>query len=144
MLAHPETASIERPIDGRWLPPAASGARIAAPILAAVKLVVAIIHNEDAGALVDGLLEKEFRATRLHSSGGFLKQSNATIVLGVEDDQVEDVMAIVAEHCMSRTQVVNPMPPIMEPGEFFMPYPLEVEVGGATVFVLPVDRYERL
>src|SRR5439155_621454 len=44
----------------------------------------------------------------------------------------------------SRTQVVNPMPPIMEPGEFFMPYPLEVEVGGATVFVLPVERYERI
>src|SRR4029079_18576953 len=107
-----------------------------ARILPAVKLILAIIHNEDAGALVDGLLEKEYRATRLHSSGGFLKQSNATIVLGVEDDRVEDVMAIITEHCTSRTQVVNPMPPIMEPGEFFMPYPLEVEVGGATVFVL--------
>ena len=47
-----------------------------------MKLVIAIIYNEDAGALVDGLLEKEYRATRLHSSGGFLKQSNATIVLG--------------------------------------------------------------
>ena len=46
-------------------------------------------------------------------------------------------MAIVRANCTSRTQVVNPMPPIMEPGEFFMPYPLEVEVGGATVFVLP-------
>ena len=57
---------------------------------------------------------------------------------------VEDCDAIITEHCTSRTQVVNPMPPIMEPGEFFMPYPLEVEVGGATVFVLPVDRYERL
>ena len=43
-----------------------------------------------------------------------------------------------------RGPIVNPMPPIMEPGEFFMPYPLEVEVGGATVFVLPVDRFERL
>ena len=114
------------------------------PILPPVKLVVAIIHNEDAGALVDGLLEKDYRATRLHSSGGFLKQSNATIMLGVEDDHVGDVMAIIAEHCTARTQVVNPMPPIMEPGEFFMPYPLEVEVGGATVFVLPVDRFERL
>ena len=115
-----------------------------ARILPAVKLILAIIHNEDAGALVDGLLEKEYRATRLHSSGGFLKQSNATIVLGVEDDRVDDVMSIIAEHCTSRTQVVNPMPPIMEPGEFFMPYPLEVEVGGATVFVLPVERFERL
>ena len=109
-----------------------------------VKLIVAIVHNEDAGALVDALLDKEFRATRLHSSGGFLKQSNATIVVGAEDADVDEVMGIVRATCTSRTQVVNPMPPIMEPGEFFLPYPLEVEVGGATVFVLPVERFERL
>jgi uncharacterized protein YaaQ len=113
-------------------------------ILRAMKLVVAIVHNEDAGSLVDALLEREFRATRLHSSGGFLKQSNATVMLGVEDDEVDEVLAIVRESCQARTQIVNPMPPIMEPGEFFMPYPLEVEVGGATVFVLPVERFERL
>jgi uncharacterized protein YaaQ len=109
-----------------------------------VKLVVAIVHAEDASSLVDALLEGEYRATRLHSSGGFLKQSNATIIVGVEDEQVEAVLAIIREQCHSRTQLVNPMPPIMEPGEFFLPYPLEVEVGGATVFVLPVDRFERL
>jgi uncharacterized protein YaaQ len=113
-------------------------------ILRHVKLVVAIVHNEDAGALVNALLEREFRATRLHSSGGFLKQSNATVMLGVEDDEVDEVMGIVREACHARTQIVNPMPPIMEPGEFFMPYPLEVEVGGATVFVVPVERFERL
>ena len=109
-----------------------------------MKLVTAIVHSEDAGNLVDALLEKEFRATRLQSSGGFLKQGNATILVGVEDDRVDDVMAIIAEHCTSRTQVVNPMPPIMEPGEFYMPYPVEVTFGGATVFVLDVARYERL
>jgi uncharacterized protein YaaQ len=109
-----------------------------------MKLVVAIVHNEDAGALVDALLEQEHRATRLHSSGGFLKQSNATILVGIEDAKVEAILAIVRENCTARTQIVNPMPPIMEPGEFFMPYPLEVEVGGATVFVLPVERFERL
>lgn len=114
------------------------------PILRRVKLVVAIVHNEDAGALVDALLEKEFRATRLHSSGGFLRQSNTTVMLGVEESDVEEVLEIVRERCHARSQVVNPMPPIMEPGEFFMPYPLEVEVGGATVFVLPVERFERL
>jgi len=109
-----------------------------------VKLVVAIVHNEDAGALVDALLEREYRATRLHSSGGFLKQSNATIIVGVDDDRIEDVLGIVRDNCHARNQVINPMPPIMEPGEFFMPYPLEVEVGGATVFVVPVERSERL
>ena len=76
--------------------------------------------------------------------GGFLKQSNATIILGVEDDSIDAVLEIVRDTCHARTQIVNPMPPIMEPGEFFMPYPLEVEVGGATVFVLPVERFERL
>lgn len=109
-----------------------------------MKLIVAIIHNEDAGALVNALLERDHRATRLQSSGGFLKQSNATVIVGVEEDRVDEVIAIIRENCTSRTQVVNPMPPIMEPGEFFMPYPLEVEVGGATVFVLPVERFERL
>jgi len=115
-----------------------------ARILGRVKLIVAIVHNEDAGALVDALLEREHRATRLNSSGGFLKQSNATILVGAEDDKVDDVLDVVRANCTSRSQIVNPMPPIMEPGEFFMPYPLEVEVGGATVFVLPVERFERL
>ena len=113
-------------------------------ILAGVKLVVVVAHNEDAGSLVDALLDREFRATRLHSSGGLLKQSNATIMVGVEDDEVDEVLDIVRQSCTSRTAVVNPMPPIMEPGEFFMPYPLEVEVGGATIFVLAVDRFEKL
>jgi uncharacterized protein YaaQ len=109
-----------------------------------VKLVVAIVHSEDAGALVDALLERQHRATRLQSSGGFLRQANVTVLVGAEEDKVDEVLAVVRETCISRTQVVNPMPPIMEPGEFFMPYPLEVEVGGATVFVLPVERFERL
>ena len=109
-----------------------------------MKLVIAIVHPEDAGALVDALTDKEYRVTRLHSQGGFLKQNNASILVGVEEPQVEDVLTTIRETCHARTQHISPMPPIMEPGEFFMPYPLEVEVGGATVFVLPVDRFERL
>jgi uncharacterized protein YaaQ len=109
-----------------------------------VKLVVAIVHNEDAGTLVDALLKAEFRATRLHSSGGFLKQSNATVMVGVDESDVDRVLEMIRATCTSRTQVVNPMPPIMEPGEFYMPYPVEVEMGGATVFVLPVDRFDRI
>jgi uncharacterized protein YaaQ len=109
-----------------------------------MKLVTAIVHSEDAANLVDALLEKEFRATRLQSSGGFLKQGNATILVGVEDDQVDTVLELISANGHARRQFVNPMPPIMEPGEFYMPYPVEVEVGGATVFVLPVERFERL
>ena len=109
-----------------------------------MKLVVAVVHNEDAAPLVEALLERDYRATRLHSSGGFLRQSNATVMLGVDEGQVEEVVAIVRANCTSRTQVVNPMPPLMEPGELYMPYRVEVELGGAVVFVLPVDPFERL
>jgi len=109
-----------------------------------MKLVMAIVHSDDAGGLVSALVEKDYRATRINTAGGFLKESNATILVGVEDTQVEDVLAIIKASCQSRTQYVNPMPPIMEPGEFYMPYPVEVLVGGATVFVLDVARYERL
>jgi uncharacterized protein YaaQ len=116
----------------------------ARPILRRVRLIVAIVNPEDAGPLVDALLERDFRATRLPSSGGFLRQTNATVMLGVEEDSVDEVLDLIRDHCHARTQLVNPMPPILEPGEFFLPYPLEVEVGGATVFVLPVERFERL
>jgi uncharacterized protein YaaQ len=109
-----------------------------------MKLVIAIVHSEDAGALVDALTDKEYRVTRLQSTGGFLKQSNASVLVGVEETQVEDVLGVIRETCHARQQFINPMPPIMEPGEFYMPYPVEVSFGGATVFVIDVGRYERI
>ena len=80
-----------------------------------MKLVIAVVHNEDARVLIDALLAHEYRATWLHSSGGFLKQANATILLGVADDKVDDVVALVRDNCRARTQTVSPIPPIMEP-----------------------------
>src|SRR3546814_5011060 len=74
-----------------------------------MKLVTAVVHSEDAGALVDALLEKEYRATRLNSSGGFLKQGNATILIGCEDDQVKAVLSLISANCHARKQFVNPM-----------------------------------
>ncbi len=109
-----------------------------------MKLVVAILQKEDAGTLIDALTDKGHRATRINTAGGFLKEGNATVLVGVEDDAVDSVLALIEANCHTRTQYVNPLPPVMEPGEFYMPYPVEVQVGGATVFVLNVERYERL
>lgn len=109
-----------------------------------MKLVVAIVQREDAGTLIDALTEKGYRATRINTAGGFLKEGNATVLVGVEDSKVEEVLSLVEASCNTRTQYINPLPPVMEPGEFYMPYPVEVQVGGATVFVLNVERYERL
>jgi uncharacterized protein YaaQ len=73
-----------------------------------VKLLVAVVHNEDARVLIDALLAHQHRATWLHSSGGFLKQSNATILVGIDDGKVEEVVALVRENCHSRKQIVSP------------------------------------
>ncbi len=109
-----------------------------------MKLILAVVQAEDAGGLLTQLTEQGFRATRIKTAGGFLRETNATVFLGVEDDQVEVALQIVRENCVTRRQQINPVPPVMEPGEFFLPYPVEVEVGGATIWVLDVDRFERV
>ncbi len=109
-----------------------------------MKLILAIVQKDDAGRLVDALTKQEYRATRINTAGGFLKESNATILVGVDDYQVDAVLSIIKANCQTRIKQINPLPPIMEPGEFYVPYPVDIEVGGATVFVLNVADYIRI
>lgn len=109
-----------------------------------MKLLLTIVHADDAGDLSSRLSEAGFGVTRIKSAGGFLKRQNATFVVGVPDHELEGVMSIIRDQCHVRTESVNPVPPMVEPGEVYLPYPVEVEVGGATVFVLNVERFERL
>jgi uncharacterized protein YaaQ len=63
---------------------------------------------------------------------------------GIDDDRIEEVLGLIKENCRTRSEFMNPMPPLVEPGDFFVPYPVEVQVGGATVFIMNVDRFEKL
>ncbi len=108
-----------------------------------MKLIVAIVQSDDAGALSDALREANFQSTLISSTGGFLREGNATLFIGVEDSQVETALKIIKDNCHTRTQFVNPMPPVMEPGELYMPPPVEVQVGGAVVFVQNIERFEK-
>lgn len=107
-----------------------------------MKLVMSIVHSDDAGRLVEALTELGYRATTISTTGGFLRQGNATIFVGTEDENVPHVLELVRKNCHSRRQIVNPLPPVMEPGEMYMPTPVDVQVGGATVFVLDVVQFE--
>lgn len=109
-----------------------------------MKLVLAIVQTEDADALTESLVDEKFGLTRTDTAGGFLREGNISFMLGVYEDRLGQLLSIVRRTCVTRTQYVNPLPPIMEPGEFYMPYPVEVEVGGATVFVFDVERFEQL
>lgn len=108
-----------------------------------MKLVIAIVQNDDAGELTDALREKNYASTVISTTGGFLREGNTTIMVGVEKSKLDDVLAIVKQSCTTRTQYVNPLPPVMEPGELYLAQPVEVQVGGATVFVLDVERFEK-
>ncbi len=108
-----------------------------------MKMVMAIVHIDDASGLVKALSHAGYGVTHVKSAGGFLRRQNATVFAGVPDKDVDRVMEIIRQKCHSRTEQVSPLPPVIEPGEVYMPYPMEVEVGGATVFVLDVARFER-
>ena len=82
--------------------------------------------------------------TRLNSVGGFLQQGNATLLSAVDEERIEQVLEIIRENCRERSRFLTPMPPMVEPGEMLMPYPVEVQVGGATVFVVDIEKFEKL
>ena len=109
-----------------------------------MKLMVAVVQGEDAPQTVQALSAAGISVTKLASSGGFLQQGNSTLMIGVDDDRVEAALEVIRENCRERSRYMTPMPPMVEPGEFFMPYPVEVQVGGATVFVMDVQRFEKL
>lgn len=109
-----------------------------------MKLVIAVVQERDVDDLGRALLERGFYFTQIDSSGGFLRESNATLLIGVQAAVVADVLRVLREHSQTRMRYVNPLMPIVEPAEFHVAAPVEVAVGGATVFVLSVERYERI
>jgi len=109
-----------------------------------LKLVIAIISSRDTNALLDALNREEIGATLINSTGGFLREGNATVFIGVEDERVNRVITILSQTCKTRTRLVSPSIPAIESGEYLPTGPIEVEVGGATIFVLPVERYVRI
>ncbi len=108
-----------------------------------MKLIVAIVQDQDAPHLIDDLTSNEYRVTKLSSTGGFLKSGNTTLLIGIEDAQVDDVIKLIEENCKTR-EITTSLLTVTMPGDTFMPYPLEVRVGGATVFVLDVEKHIRV
>ncbi|NLY55338.1 MAG: hypothetical protein GX058_02385 [Firmicutes bacterium] len=109
-----------------------------------MKLVIAIVQDQDAPGLIDQLVKAEFRATKLASTGGLLREGNSTVLVGVEDELVDKVLEIVRKSCSTRKQLISPVSAVGRSIHTFLPSPIEITVGGATVFVLDVDRFEKV
>ncbi len=105
-----------------------------------MKLVIAVINYDDANAVTHALTEGGFSSTRLATTGGFLLAGNVTILVGVDPEKVHDVIEIIREQSHSRKQM-NPTTGELSYG-YYPSLPVEVTVGGATIFVVDVERFE--
>lgn len=107
-----------------------------------MKLLIAVVQDKDSNRLSNALIKAGFRATKLASTGGFLRAGNTTFMIGIEDEKIDQVMQIIQSNCKIREQLVTPVSPMGGTTDSYIPFPVEVQVGGAAVFVVPVERFE--
>lgn len=109
-----------------------------------MKLVMAIIHDEDAYHVMDLLGEEGYSVTKLASTGGFLRSGNTTLIAGVENEKVDHITEIIEKTCKSRKQMTTASATPLSNKEGFIPYPIEVTLGGATIFVLDIESFRKV
>ena len=108
-----------------------------------MKMITAIVNKEDTGSVCRALTEAGFSFTKLATTGGFLRAGNTTLIIGVDDEKMNNVMEIIEKVCKSRKQIATAPSPISGSTGVYVPYPIEVTAGGATVFVVDVEQFHK-
>ena len=107
-----------------------------------MKLVLAIINRDDSRSVTTNLPTQGFSTTCLATTGGFLMAGNVTNMVGVDEEKVQAVIDVIKEFSPARKQMI---PTTAEVGYGYYPaMPVEVTVGGATIFVVDIERFERV
>ena len=107
-----------------------------------MKLIMAIVSGDDSSKVARALTKGNFSVTKLATTGGFLMSGNTTFIIGTDDDRVQDVLDIIGKNSKTRKQMV-PTSASYGVG-MFSSMPIEVQVGGATVFVMDVEQFIKL
>jgi uncharacterized protein YaaQ len=110
-----------------------------------MKMITAIINSKDINRVCQALTDAHFEFTKLSTTGGFLKIGNTTLLMGIEDEKLDDAIAIIRKNSAKRVEKIPAIPPSPDmPAALHNPYPAEVAVGGAIVFVTEVTYFERM
>lgn len=109
-----------------------------------MKLVMAIINDDDAFQVMDTLNENGYSVTKLASTGGFLRAGNTTLICGVAEERIPDLIHIIEKKCKARKQITSVTSTQVGSSESYVPYPVEVTVGGATIFVLNIEEFKKV
>ncbi|HHZ14420.1 MAG: cyclic-di-AMP receptor [Caldicoprobacterales bacterium] len=109
-----------------------------------MKLIIAVVQDEDSQKLISKLMKAGYGVTKLATTGGFLRAGNTTLLIGVDNERLENAMGIIENVCKSRKQVATSPTPMAGATGMYVPYPVEVTVGGATVFVVNVEEFRKV
>lgn len=109
-----------------------------------MRLVLAVVQWTDVDALLSAFSESGIVATQIEGDAAVGRHGLGAIIAGVQDDQVPEVIALVHAVARGRRRYVEPLRPISERAEFWVPGPFEQVTGGASIYVLPVSRFERI
>ena len=101
------------------------------------------MHNRDRNKVTDELVRAGFKFTVIGSTGGFLREGNTTFLIGIEEEDRSNLLRLIGQNCKTREQLVNVAGFEANPAAAFVATPLKVPVGGAVVFILPVEQFER-
>ena len=107
-----------------------------------MKLILAIVSNDDVNNVSAALTKENYSVTRLATTGGFLKAGNTTVIVGTDDDKVQHCIEIIGNESKQRTEIV-PSTASYDIGRYAS-FPVEVTVGGATIFVVNVEDFIKL
>lgn len=110
-----------------------------------MKLIIAIVQDEDASDVIEALTDDNYRVTKLATTGGFLKAGNTTLMVGIEEEKVQSVVDVIKEICKKRKEIlVTPTTLSGNDGGYMQQYPVQINVGGATIFVIDVDQFIKI
>ncbi len=109
-----------------------------------MKLIIAIVHERDKQKISDALLQAGQQFTIISTTGGFLRDGNTTMLIGAKEQSTDSVIETIKGCCSTREQfVAQPPLDLVGTGGMLM-NPIKVSVGGAIVFVVNVERFERV
>jgi len=108
-----------------------------------MKLIIVVIQDKDSARLIDALGNEQFKTTKLATTGGFLKEGNTTLMIGCDDDHVDRALDVIRDNCSQREQVVAPISAMGGNADTYISKPVTAEVGGATVFILPIEAFHQ-
>jgi len=107
-----------------------------------MKLILAIVSNDDSSSVSKALSKNNYQVTKLATTGGFLAKGNTTLIIGCEDKLVDKAIEIIGSESKKRTEIMPSLAPYDT--KDFTGMPVEITVGGATIFVLDVEKFIKL